>query len=243
MFDLLSPLTHLLAAVLAVSHHLTGAAGLSGGPAWVASIALLVVALRMALLPLAIRAFRHSVAMARATPELKALQDRYAGKRDRESLQELAEQRKTLLAGHGVSGFGFGPMLLQLPLLWSMYHLVTTLAAGRPLGMIDAGIVASASGASLLGVHLSTKLIGGASLLGAWPVLGLALIAAAGSFAAARWGTAIRPEGLMAWLPAASAVGVVVTACFVPAGVVLYWAMTNVWNAGQQITLRKLLMR
>jgi len=43
----------------------------------------------------------------------------------------------------------------------------------------------------------------------------------------------------MAWLPAVSAVGVLVSTCFVPAGVVLYWALTNAWTADQQFVLRR----
>lgn len=238
MPDVLSPLTNVLAGVLATGHHLTISVGLTGGFAWAAALVLLVVALRIALLPLAIRSFRHAVAMSEAAPDLRRLQEKFSGKRDLESMQSLANERRELLAGHGVSGFGLTPMLLQLPLLWSTYHLVTTLAAGRPLGLLDAGLVASASGAALLGVQLSTRLLG-APLLTTWPVLLLAVVAAAGSYAASRWGSVSRPEGLLAWLPAVSAVGVLVTTCFVPAGVVLYWALTNAWTAGQQVVLRR----
>lgn len=240
MPDLLSPLTHVLAGALATGHHLVTSLGISGGFAWATALALLVVALRVAILPLAVRSFRHTVAMRAAAPELRRLQERFSGRNDAESLRAHTEQRRALLARHGVSGLGLGlgPMLLQLPLLWSMYHLVTTLAAGRPLGLLDAGLVASASGASLLGVHLSTKLLA-APVMTTWPLLLLALVAAAGSYAAARWGAVAPPEGLMAWLPAVSAVGVLVTTCFVPAGVVLYWALTNTWTAVERIALRR----
>ncbi len=238
MPDVLSPLTNVLAGVLATSHHLTSSIGLTGGFAWVAALVLLVVALRIALLPLAIRSFRHAVALSKAAPDLRRLQEQFSGKKDLESLQALANERRELLARHGASGLGLTPMLLQLPLLWSMYHLVTTLAAGRPLGLLDAGLVASASGAALLGVQVSTNLLA-APLLVTWPVLLLAVVAAASSYAANRWGSVTRPDGLMAWLPAVSAVGVLVTTCFVPAGVVLYWALTNAWTAGQQFVLRR----
>jgi YidC/Oxa1 family membrane protein insertase len=129
MPDVLSPLTNVLAGVLATSHHLTSSIGLTGGFAWVAALVLLVVALRIALLPLAIRSFRHAVAMSKAAPDLRRLQEQFSGKNDLERLQALANERRELLARHGASGLGLTPMLLQLPLLWSMYHLVTTLAA------------------------------------------------------------------------------------------------------------------
>ena len=238
MPDVLSPLTNGLAGVLATSHHLTSSIGLTGGFAWVAALVLLVVALRTALLPLAIRSFRHAIAMSKAAPDLRRLQEQFSGKNDLESLQALANERRELLARHGAAGLGLTPIMLQLPLLWSMYHLVTTLAAGRPLGLLDAGLVASASGAALLGVQVSTRLLA-APLLVTWPVLLLAVVAAAGSYAATRWGSVTRPEGFMAWLPAVSAVGVLVTTCFVPASVVLYWALTNAWTAGQQFVLRR----
>ena len=120
MPDVLSPLTNVLAGVLATSHHLTSSIGLTGGFAWVAALVLLVVA---------IRSFRHAVAMSKAAPDLRRLQEQFSGKNDLERLQALANERRELLARHGASGLGLTPMLLQLPLLWSMYHLVTTLAA------------------------------------------------------------------------------------------------------------------
>lgn len=91
MPDLLSPVTSLVAAVLAGTHSIAGAVGLAAGSAgaWLLAILLLVVIVRIATVPLTIHGVRAAHARARAKPQLRVLQRRYAGSRDRESLRRM----------------------------------------------------------------------------------------------------------------------------------------------------------
>ncbi len=81
MPDLLSPFTHAVAAVLAATHDVAGALGLSPGSAgaWLLAVLLLVVAVRTLLLPVTIHGVRSSHARAHAAPQLRELRQRYAG--------------------------------------------------------------------------------------------------------------------------------------------------------------------
>src|SRR3954471_24142217 len=187
----LSPLTQAVAAVLAGTHDVGGALGLSpgSGGAWLLAVLLLVVAVRTLLLPTTIHGVRSSHARAHAEPQLREFRQRYAGSRDLEQLPALRVERKAIHAEHGVSRWSLAPMLLQLPLFYALYRVVSDLTAGHAVGALDAGLVASASAASLAGLHLTSHL---GTTLGSNPVAGLVLLgvalgAALLSLIAQRW--------------------------------------------------------
>lgn len=244
---LLSPVTHAVAAVLAATHDAAGAVGLSPGSAgaWLLAVLLLVVAVRTVLLPVTIHQVRSSHARAHAAPQLRELRQRYAGSRDLEQLTAMRAEQRAIHAEHGVSGWSLAPALLQLPLFYALYRVVSDLTAGHAVGALDAGLVASASAASLAGLHLTSHL---GATLASTPVAGVVLVAVALgaallSLLAQRWfvlpmtDVADLPEGmatvqrLVPWL---GAVGVLAAAAFVPAGLIAYWLFNNAWTFVQQ---------
>lgn len=250
MPDLLSPVVSAVAAALAATHTAAGALGLEAGSAgaWLLAILLLVVAVRTAMLPLVVHGVRATHARARANPQLRALQQRYAGTRDRESLQRMRLAQKEIHAEHGVSSWSLAPVLLQLPLVYALYRVVSDLASDQSVGALDAGLVASAAAASLAGLHLTSR--AGSTFAGSVPaglvLVGLAVLAAALTFATQRWFVLpmTDPTGLpdvlvavqraMPWL---SAAGVLVAAAFVPAGLLVYWVLSNAWTFAQQAVI------
>jgi YidC/Oxa1 family membrane protein insertase len=247
MPDLLSPITHAVAAVLAATHDVAGWLGLSPGSAgaWLLAVLLLVVAVRTVLLPVTIHGVRSSHARAHAAPQLRELRQRYAGSRDLEQLTAMRAEQRAIHAEHGVSGWSLAPALLQLPLFYALYRVVSDLTAGHSVGALDAGLVASASAASLAGLHLTSHL---GTTLGSNPVAGLVLVAVAVGAAALslltqRWfvlpmtDPTDLPEGMATvhrLLPWLGAVGVLAAAVVVPAGLVAYWFFNNAWTFVQQ---------
>ncbi|WP_295697296.1 membrane protein insertase YidC [Lapillicoccus sp.] len=250
MPDLLSPVTTVIAAILARTHSLAGLAGLApgSGGAWLLAILLLVIIVRTAMLPLTIHGVRSAHARARATPQLQTLQRRYAGARDRASLRQLRDERRRINAEHGVSTWSLAPMVLQLPLVYALYRVVSDLTTGHSVGAMGAALVASASAASLLGLTLTSRI--GPLLLqhsaAAVVLVMLALVAAALTFATQQWfnlpmtsttDLSGQPAGiaaiqrLMPWLAGG---GVLVAAWFVPAGLLVYWVINNAWTFAQQ---------
>src|SRR5262245_28677018 len=98
--SVLDPLSHALAAVIATAH--SGLTALGADPAsgltWALCVAAVVVAVRAALLPLAIHGVRQAHAAARARPQLQALAERYRNRKDSESLREFTEERRRITA-------------------------------------------------------------------------------------------------------------------------------------------------
>lgn len=267
MSALLSPLVSLLTVVLAGAHDLLAALGLAPGSplAWVLALAGLVVVVRGAMLPLVVHGVRSARARARAMPALTALQRRYAGRRDLESLSRLRRERRAVLAEHGVSSWSLAPMLLQFPLFLALYRVIAEVSAGRPVGALTAGLVASATSATIVGLRLTDRVSGlGASLPGLVLFVGLAVLAAGLTYVTQKWfvlpntpamstgvagvasagaagsgvGAGEQGAGAMAavqgWLPALSAVGLLIGAAVAPAGLLAYWCLNNLWTLVQQ---------
>jgi len=244
--DLLSPVVSAVAAVLTTAHSAASALGLAPGSpgAWLVAVGLLVVAVRTALLPLTVHGVRAAHARARATPALRELRSRYAGTRDLDRLRAMREEQRSIRAEHGVSSWSLAPALLQLPLVYALYRVVADLANGHAVGALDAGLVASASAASVYGLHLTTRL--GPALGSGAPglvLVGLAVLAAALSLATQRWFALPNADltdvpdavaGVQRLVPWLGAAGVLAAAAFVPAGVLLYWVLTNAWTFAQQ---------
>lgn len=242
--SVLDPLSHALAAVVAAAHTGVTAIGAEpdAGPTWVLSIAAVVVLVRLALLPLAVHAVRQAHAGARARPHLKALSERYRDRTDPESLRALMAERRAIAAEHGLSRLGCLPLLVQMPIWFALYHLLSGVAAGTPLGAMTPELVASLGAATMLGVPLADRgyLGGGPTHLAV--VAGMALLAAGLSFITQRYlvasntATAEVPEALaraQQIMPALSAVGLLVAGGVVPAALLVYWVCNNAWTLAQ----------
>lgn len=242
--SLLDPVTHVLAALVAAAHAALTSLGADpgSGTTWVLCIAAVVVAVRLALLPLAVHGVRSAHAAARARPELQALAKRYARRKDAASARAFLDERRRVAAEHGLSRWGFLPLLVQLPVWWALYRLLTDVAAGLPVGVMNAELVASLGAATLLGVPLADRGLAGGGWAHLAVVAGLALGAAALAYATQRFFVAPNvvltdlPEVLAKThqlLPAVSAVGVLVAAGVVPVALLVYWVCNALWTAGQ----------
>jgi YidC/Oxa1 family membrane protein insertase len=236
--SVLDPISHALAAVIAAAHDTLSAfgAGPEAGTTWLLCIAAVVVAVRLALLPLVVHGVRLAHASARARPHLRELADRYRGRKDPESVRALMEERRRIAADHGVSRLGCLPMLIQLPIWLSLYHLLSEVAAGSSVGAMGPDLVASLGAATLLGVPLAER-----GYLGAGPthlavVAGMALTAAALYFVAQNTSTDDLPEAMARTyqlMPVVSALGLLVTAGVVPVALLCYWICNSTWTMAQ----------
>lgn len=242
--SVLDPVSHALAAVTATAHHALTALGAApdAGPTWLLSIAAVVVVVRLALLPLAVHGVRSAHAAARARPQLRELARRYRGRTDAAALRAYAEDRRRIGAEHGTSRLGCLPLLLQLPVWLALYHLLSDLASGTPVGAVDGGLVASLGSATLVGVQLADRgyLGGGPAHLAV--VAGLAGAAALLSYVTQRLLVAPNtlvddlPEAMgraQQLMPALSAVGLLAAGAVVPVALLAYWVCNGLWTLGQ----------
>ncbi|GII77742.1 membrane protein insertase YidC [Sphaerisporangium rufum] len=242
--SLLDPLSHALAAVAAATH--TGLTSLGADPAsgatWVLCVAAVVTAVRLAILPLAAYGVRSAHAAARARPRLDELARRHRGRKDPESVRAFMAERRRIAAEHRMSRLGCLPALVQLPFWMALYHLLSDVAAGVPVGALGPDLVASLGTATLLGVPLAER----GYLGGGWThllvVAGLAGTAALLSYVTQRY--LVAPNTVLAdapemmvraqqMMPTLSALGLLVAGGVVPVALLVYWVCNALWTLGQ----------
>lgn len=239
--SVLDPISHALAAVVWAAHSTLTALGLdpSSGSTWLLSVAAVVVAVRLALLPFVVHGVKQAHASARARPAMRALTERYRGRRDKDSMRALMEERRRISAEHGLSRWGCLPMLVQLPIWFALYHLLSDAAAGQPVGAMDSGLVASFAGATVFGVQLAARGFAGS---GVGVVLVLAVTAAALNYVTQRYLVApntVRdgmPDAMLRaqeLVPLLSAGGMLLAAGAVPVALLTYWVFSATWTLGQ----------
>jgi len=91
-------------------------------PSFGLSIILLTVAVRIVLLPLSIKQTRSMREMQRIQPEVKKLQAKYKGNR-----QKLNEEMMKLYKEHNVNPFGGClPLVMQFPVLIGLFYVIRT---------------------------------------------------------------------------------------------------------------------
>ena len=90
--SLLDPVSHALAALIAATHagltHL--GANAAAGTTWLLCIAVVVVTVRVALLPLVVHGVRVAHASARARPQLQDLARRYRNRQGAPAVEKAA---------------------------------------------------------------------------------------------------------------------------------------------------------
>ena len=133
MFDLiLHPFAWALAWLWVWIHDFLVLIGFSSGSglAWVLSIVLLTILVRIAIIPLFLKQIRSSRAMQAIQPEMRKIQEKYKGKKDQVSRQKMMEETQALQRKHKVSPFASClPMLVQMPVLFGMYRAIIAVSS------------------------------------------------------------------------------------------------------------------
>ena len=94
------------------------------------TILVLTILIYMCLLPLTIKQQKFSKLQQRMQPEIKAIQDRYKGRRDQESQMAMNQEVQDLYAKYGVSQVGSClQMLIQLPVFLALYRVIYNVPA------------------------------------------------------------------------------------------------------------------
>ena len=174
MFDaILHPFAWALAWLWVWIHDLLVLLGMSSGSgmAWVLSIVLLTILVRIAIIPLFLKQIRSSRAMQAIQPEMRKIQEKYKGKKDQVSRQKMMEETQALQRKHKVSPFASClPMLVQMPVLFGMYRAiiaVSSISAGTytyrgeatdHLGPLTASVSEEIVNSTVFGVPLSHTL-------------------------------------------------------------------------------------
>jgi YidC/Oxa1 family membrane protein insertase len=188
------------------------------GLGWGLAIVGLTVLVRVCTLPLVVRQFRSQRELRRHMPQMRELQKRHKGDRERLNREMQAYYRE-----HGINPLSaFAPLLVQIPVFISLYYLMRHDVKNGLFG--DAGL--------LFIPHLTEKPHGAVLV-----ALILTYLASqiAGSLIATRTMQGGQ-RGLMLALPLLF-VGIVAR---FPAGLAVYWITTSLWTLGQQVAFWRL---
>jgi len=230
------------------------------GLTWALSIIMLVVTARLLLFRFFVKQVHYQRRMQEMQPKIKKLQEKHKG--DKATLQ------REMMALQQAEGFnpisGCLPMLLQIPIFISLFHVLKHMSnsVGLPPGSRGLTLygfterqTTDAAHARLFNAPLAASLresadkilqLGGHVTTTRIVTLVLVLVSALATYITQRAVMANQttpPEGQAAMIQRLMLVGipvsVLVSGFIFPLGVLLYWFTSNLWTMGQQFYIFK----
>ncbi|MFJ8073524.1 membrane protein insertase YidC [Streptomyces sp. NPDC096176] len=247
--SLFSFITTPVSWIIVQFHSLYGAIfGPDTGWAWGLSIVSLVILIRICLIPLFVKQIKSTRNMQALQPKMKAIQERYKNDKQRQSEEMMKLYKET-----GTNPLSSClPILAQSPFFFALYHVLSKIASGDEIGVLNKSLVDSAREAHIFGAPIAAKFTDdpakvealNASLTDVRIVTAIMIILmSASQFYTQRQLmqknvdlTVKTPymqqqKMLMYIFPVIFAV----MGINFPVGVLVYWLTTNVWTMGQQM--------
>ena len=194
------------------------------GFTWGWAIVMLTLVVRLLLLPLFVKQYKSARRMQEVAPQMKELQQKYKGNKPK-----LQEEMMKFYKENDVNPFGSClPLLAQAPVFIALYYTLrnsgTTFQDGTDLGFLHA----------IPNISVPLDQVG-------WGVIPLVAIYALSQLISSELSATAAMSKNQRWLMRLLPIGIVffVFQFPVPAGVVIYWATTNLWTAGQQLVLKR----
>jgi YidC/Oxa1 family membrane protein insertase len=225
----------------------------AGGITWALSIMFLVVTVRLILFPLFVKQIKSQRAMQEIQPEIQKLRKQYGADR-----QGMAQAQQKLFKERGVNPLaGCLPILPQIPVFISLFHVLRRLAPGAEgLYSWDNDLTDQAARAELFGAPISSSF----NMTGPKEdailqiatytnirIVAFALIVVMCFTTFFTQKQIMRRSGpvegqaamvqklLLYGMP----LSLFVSGFFFPIGVLLYWLTNNLWTLGQQFFILK----
>ena len=102
------------------------------------SIILFTVIVRILMVPLQVRQVKQMKGMAEIQPKIKAIQDKYKDKKDKDSRQKMTSETMALYRQTGMNPIGcLGPMIIQLPIWIGLYRAIFKTVPPTPEGLAN----------------------------------------------------------------------------------------------------------
>ncbi|WP_410169504.1 membrane protein insertase YidC, partial [Actinacidiphila rubida] len=220
------------------------------GWAWGLSIVSLVVLIRIALIPLFVKQIKSTRNMQALQPKMKAIQERYKNDRQRQSEEMMKLYKET-----GTNPLSSClPILVQSPFFFALYHVLSNIAKGKPIGVIHENLVASAQQAHIFGAPLPAKFVDSAATLAHFgasvtevrivTIIMIILMSASQFYTQRQLMTKnvdmsvntpfMQQQKMLMYVFPLIFAGFGIIA---PVGVLLYWLTTNLWTMGQQLVV------
>lgn len=262
----LHPFAVAIAWVWVKIHDLLVLVGLPSGSgvAWVLSIVLLTIVVRLLIIPLFLRQVRSSRGMQAVQPEMLKIQAKYKGKTDTVSRQKMAEETQALYKKYGTSPFASClPLLVQMPVLFALYRAIFAikpLTAGTytiggnhlaALGPIDQAMAKQIDDSTVLGVRLSHTIASGDGTVGIVAFVVMIIFMVVMQFLSIRMSMLknmppqsdpnnpmVRSQKMMMYMMPAM---FIFSGLFFQMGLLVYMVTTTLWSWGQQLWTLKVM--
>ncbi|MFE7510208.1 membrane protein insertase YidC [Streptomyces sp. NPDC057540] len=247
--SLFSFITWPVSWVIVQFHKVYGAVfGPDTGWAWGLSIVSLVVLIRICLIPLFVKQIKSTRNMQALQPKMKAIQERYKSDKQRQSEEMMKLYKET-----GTNPLSSClPILAQSPFFFALYHVLSAIASGKTIGVIDEPLLESARQAHIFGAPLAAKFTDSAaevaalnaSLTDVRIVTAVMIIMMSASQFFTQRQLMMKNVDLSVKTPYMQQqkmlmyifpVIFAVMGINFPVGVLVYWLTTNVWTMGQQM--------
>ncbi|HUR72731.1 MAG TPA: membrane protein insertase YidC [Sporichthya sp.] len=238
---ILDPLYDAVSWIILTFHRGFDDLGMSPSWSWCLAIVCLVVLIRILLIPLFVKQIKSMRAMQQLQPEIKKIQQRYKGDRERTS-QELMKLYKEHNTNPLASCF---PILAQAPIFLALYKVLNKVSKEQAVGVMDLDDVRSAGHASFFGAHLDEKFLGATSFSVHFVTILMILGMSASQFWTQRQlmtknmpATAMESSPFLRQQKVMMYLFPIMFAVFginFPVGVLLYWLVSNLWSMGQQM--------
>ncbi|MEU2247618.1 membrane protein insertase YidC [Streptomyces sp. NPDC019224] len=247
--SLFSFITWPVSWVIVQFHKLYGAVfGPDTGWAWGLSIVSLVVLIRICLIPLFVKQIKSTRNMQMLQPKMKAIQERYKSDKQRQSEEMMKLYKET-----GTNPLSSClPILAQSPFFFALYHVLSAIASGKTIGVINQPLLESARQAHIFGAPLAAKFKDSASEVAALgasvtdvrvvTAVMIVLMSASQFFTQRQLMTKnvdltvktpyMQQQKMLMYIFPLIFAGMGIN---FPVGVLVYWLTTNVWTMGQQM--------
>ncbi|MEU5434059.1 membrane protein insertase YidC [Streptomyces sp. NPDC020719] len=247
--SLFSFITWPVSWVIVQFHKLYGAIfGPDTGWAWGLSIVSLVVLIRICLIPLFVKQIKSTRNMQALQPKMKAIQERYKSDKQRQSEEMMKLYKET-----GTNPLSSClPILAQSPFFFALYHVLSGIASGKTIGVINQPLLESAQKAHIFGAPLAAKFTDsahkveslGATLTDVRVITAIMIVMMSASQFFTQRQLMTKNVDLSVKTPFMQQqkmlmyvfpVMFAVMGVNFPVGVLVYWLTTNVWTMGQQM--------
>ncbi|WNO73541.1 membrane protein insertase YidC [Streptomyces sp. AM8-1-1] len=235
--------------VIVQFHSLYGAIfGPDTGWAWGLSIVSLVILIRICLIPLFVKQIKATRNMQALQPKMKAIQERYKSDKQRQSEEMMKLYKET-----GTNPLSSClPILAQSPFFFALYHVLSKIASGDTIGVLNQSLVDSARQAHIFGAPIAAKFMDSpekvaaldATLTDVRIVTAVMIVMMSASQFYTQRQLMLKNVDLTVKTPYMQQqkmlmyifpVIFAVMGINFPVGVLVYWLTTNVWTMGQQM--------
>lgn len=251
---ILWPIKWVIELILVSFHSLWTFLGMNpdAGITWVLSIMGLVIVVRAAMIPLFVKQIKSQRRMLEIAPELKKIQDKYKGKKDQISREKMARETMELYQKRGTSPLsGCLPILVQMPIFFGLFSVLNAAQHQEAgVGALTSELAGSFSSATFFGAPLNATFINAMNDGGPWQVfvvtISMIVLMTATQFITQRQIMAknlsddaknspmFRQQQVLLYiLP----IVIAVSGIAFPIGVMMYWAISNIWTMGQQFVV------